>query len=259
MSGQKMRAVVAGLVVSAAAITTAGCADNRSSLFIRQVQAPDEADDGTCSYTADPGVEALAVGVMDLMFTTQYRAGLLVGNQLVTRGSTEKSAAETARVELRGAEVNIETGTGEVIRSYTVEASGFADASQGGTPGWGVVQAVLVDTAAAEQIRSKLAGGGVRSKGIARLVSVVKVFGRSLGGQDLESGEFRFPVEVCYGCLVTFPLEANDKTLGAPNCKGGAEAEQPKTSCQVGQDGPVDCRVCKVYVGSSNEALCEPL
>jgi hypothetical protein len=86
----------------------------------------------------------------------------------------------------------------------------------------------------------------------------VKVFGRTLGGMSVESGEWRFPINVCYGCLVVFPPEANDpKVMPQPNCGlsavTGTSVVHP---CIVGQDDTIDCRVCKETFPRG--ALCEP-
>ena len=46
-----------------------------------------------------------------------------------------------------------------------------------------------------------------------------KAFGMSLGGQDVESGEFQLPARICNGCLVDFST-GNDPTSTPvqPNC-----------------------------------------
>lgn len=236
------RGLTVSMVVGAIGVGASACADNESSIFIRQVLVPSSSD---CSYTADPGSTARLEGVMDLAFTRQYTAGLLIGNQLVERGSSDLLRAETSRFRAEGAEVEIETTAGDLLQSFTVPVSGFADPGSGTSPGWGVVSAVLIDS----ETGAGLASGftqGERSSVVGRVVVVARVFGRTIGGQEIESGEFRFPISVCYGCLVSFPPEATDPLQTRPNCANTGEgASNVDAPCAMGQDDPVDCRLCQ--------------
>ncbi len=233
------------MMVAAVGMSASACADNESSVFIRGVLKP---DDTKCSFVADPSTERLPVGSMDLAFTREYYAGLLVGNELVEKGSSDLLRTETSRFRIEGAEVELETSDGNFIRSFTMPVAGFADPAESSDPGWGVAYALLIDANAGNQMMNWFVEGE-RNLAIRRIVSVVKVFGKTLGGQEVESAEFRYPINVCYGCLVDFPLEANDSEspLGQPNCENlgrdlGSGIEVP---CRIGQDDLLDCRVCK--------------
>ena len=250
------RALGAGMLVGVVVVGASACADNESSIFIRQVVVPSSSD---CLYTADPGGTFMSHGTMDLAFAREYWAGLLIGNQLVQRGASENLRVETSRFRAEGAEVKIETTDGGLVQSFTVPVAGFADPGTGSTPGWGVVSAVLIDAGTGNALAANpVFEPGVRSDLVSRVIAVVKVFGRTLGGQDVESGEFRFPINICYGCLVSFPPEASDPaSLTQPNCLGVSESgggvESP---CLLGQDAPVDCRLCKSIGGGG---LCNPV
>jgi len=246
------RGLTLSVVAGAMAVGASACADNESSIFIRQVLVPSGSD---CTYSADPGGAALALGVMDLAFTREYWAGLLVGNQLVARGASDQLRTETARFRAEGAEVEIETTSGDLVQSFTVPVSGFADPSGGTEPGWGVVHAVLIDGTTGQSLAAGFAEGE-RSPVVGRVVVVVKVFGRTLGGREVESGEFRFPISVCYGCLVSFPPDATDPDLPTPNCANVGTGSSGEVPCYVGQDEPIDCRVCQAQGGPTG--LCLP-
>lgn len=251
------RASVLGLMAGVGGLLASACADNEQTIFIRQVQAPET----ECGYEADPSGTAVGIGVLDLALTTEYRGGLLVGNQLVPRANADRPAAETNRVRLTEAEVRVELTTGEEIGSFTVPGTGFIDPGTGSEPSYGMFLSTLVDSASAKVILDKLGGAsGTRSSTVGRIVTVVKVFGRTLGGKEVETGEYRFPIEVCYGCLISFPPDANDPTLAKqPNClkasETGSTLEEP---CLVGQDQAVDCRICKSRLGAAGATLCEP-
>jgi hypothetical protein len=263
MAGWITRLAVIGLVCSGSGAVAIGCRHNDESIFIRQVMVP-SAD---CSVTADPSGAFRGYGGLDLMLTGEYRAALLVGSQLVQRGSTENAKAESSRVTLYEAEVHITTPDGVELGAYTVPGNGFVDPASGSTPGWGLFETVLVDVSTSVAVLGKLcennAGcvGGVPSQRLSRvgrIVAEVQVFGRTLGGTEVETGKFRFPIETCFGCLITFPAEANDATVGPQqNCLSTATSTTATTSCYMGQDLPVDCRSCHARFGAAS-SLCEP-
>ncbi len=203
-----------------------GCADNESSLFVRQVQAVEAPD---CRVTADPGALFMPYGVLDVAIAGDngYQATLLVGNQLVQRGSSETVRTETARVALRGAIVRgVDADGVEVVPSFTVDGTGFVDPGTQSSPGYGLMATTLIPP------QSGLAAGWV--------TVWVKVFGRTLGGKDIESNELAYPINICSGCLVSFPAKAIDST-GTCVLGSGQDFQLP---CIPGQDGAVPCTFC---------------
>ena len=208
-----------------------GCADNESSLFVRAVlrlQAPE------CVAKADPSATVLLGGTLDVAFADTYRAALLVGNQLVRRGSRDQLRTETARISLRGAEVYIDTAGGDSIYSFSIDGTGFADPGSGDEPGYGVMFVPLIPPRASRQIE------------VGHVVTVrVKVYGRTLGGTEIESNELYFPIYVCSGCLVSFPLEADDPATPGYQCSADPEqAVGGDAPCWWGQDDAIVCTSC---------------
>lgn len=246
---------VAGSVLVAG--VAPGCADNESSLFIRQIQVPQASAGGGCKVDSSPTSTARMTGVLDVAIGSQYEAALLVGNQLVDRGSRNDLKTETSRIRLEGSEVYVTDSSGRQIAGpYTVPGTGFIDPASGANASYGVLHSVLVDSVAVAKLKSELSA---QPRGTVRRVTAhVRVFGRTLGGQEVDSGEWAFPLEVCYGCLVSYPPEANNQTLQPqPNCMNPAtdQSSLPEP-CNLGQDEPVDCRVCHKYASSSG--VCEP-
>ena len=43
-----------------------------------------------------------------------------------------------------------------------------------------------------------------------------RVFGTTLGGQEIESGDFDYPIFMCDGCLVRYPIDTNVAPPGDP-------------------------------------------
>src|SRR6185503_4113949 len=206
---------------------TGGCADNDSALFIRSVLAPSPDD---CKVTAQPDSEFLPFGIYDtaLAGNNSYFANLLVGNQLARQGDRDKVRTETARIALRGADVEVKTVDGAVITSFATDGAGFVDPGNGTEPGYGIMAAEL------------LPAGAVSAP--TRVNVSVRVVGETLGGVDIRSNELIFPINVCSGCLVSFPVDAIDDATG--RCIVG-EPDGP-APCLPGQDVRTDCRLCSL-------------
>ena len=213
------------LALAIAPVTLGGCEDNESALFVRSAL---KLEDGECLARAQPDATALAFGTLDLAFPTSYVASLLVGNQLARQGDRDKVRTETARVQLRGAVVSVRDESDSEIASFTSPGAGFVDPGNGNEPGYGIMFAELIPRGLITAPQ--------------RVTVSVRVFGETLGGRDIESSEFIYPISVCQGCLVSFPSDAIDAVTG--DCtKGEPPSETP---CNIGQDSPIDCRLCSL-------------
>jgi hypothetical protein len=242
------RALGIGLLMSVGGVSVVACtAENQSSVFIRQVLVP---SGGTCSVTADPGGDTESVGVMDVMLAQGYQAELLIGNQLVERGSAEQIRTETSRFVAERAEVKVVRAGGGSLGEYSMPVSGFADPGTASTPGWGVVSAVLVSGGAASTLRGELQQNNTPG----RLVASVRIVGHTLGGQEEKTGWYDFPVDYCYGCLLYFPPDADNPALDGVDCLAAGDTAQ-EMPCRIGQDEGVDCRACHA-AGLGD--ICEP-
>jgi hypothetical protein len=254
------REVAQKLFVAAAAgfalLGGAGCADSESMLFVRQAQARVASGATGCTVDSSPSSVFMTEGTLDLAFRTEYTAVLLVGNQLVARGNASQLRTETSRVEIEGAVVRLENGTNTVWGPFTVPGAGFIDPATGSNPSYGLTEAILVGSAFGNSLVAEPPSERYK---VRRFTSVVKVIGKTLGGTAVESGEWRFPLTICYGCLIAFPPEANDSKLSRPNCQLAAGTGTTVAApCALGQDDAVDCRVCKLSVRPQDIGLCEP-
>lgn len=237
---------VAAALTGATMFAGAGCADNESSLFIYGIktgQAPgcvvDNSITGTYVYT----------GIMDLAFRGSYTAHLLVGNQLVKRGSSDQVRTETSRIELHTAEVTVEDVQGATVSSYTVPISGIVTTGTGNDPGFGITDVLMLDPTVATKYLSTTA-----TSGQALVVSKVKLFGRTLGGTELASNLLEFPIELCFGCLVANPTVALDgNNVVVESCS--LTDEDPIAVCTVGQDYATALK-CPPKAGTLDEPDC---
>ena len=213
------------------ALGLGGCADNDSALFVRGVMVPGE----DCTVKADPNAAFFLRGTVDLAFTDSYVGALLVGNQLVRRGSKDQLRVETSRVALKGAEVTVLDDQENELANFTVPGTGFVDPGPSEDPGYGILGATLLPPG--------LTGGG------GLFIIDVKVFGTTLGGADLESVPLRYPIQTCTGCLISYPAIADDPAQPGYQCVQGEP--EGSSGCYLGQDSVVDCRSCQ------NNPICQ--
>jgi hypothetical protein len=171
----------------------------------------------------------VAQGIMDVRYSCSYSAILKLGNQLVRRGDDTKLQLETSRISVTAFDIEIMDAGGEPINNasgpaaFTFPTTGFVDPANTSQPGYGLAGALLVDGATAQS----LAGQG----GATIIVRVV-ARGRTLGGDDITSRPFDFPIQVCDGCLCAQP--SDDSCVNSVGT--------PMGTCYIPQDRPFDCR-----------------
>lgn len=216
-----------------------GCTDNNETLFVRQVPIPDPED--KCAVPIDPASPALFSGRMDASLGSTYKQYFLVGNQMVPRGDAVRLRPETSRVQFYEADVEI-FDTDVLIDRFTVPVSGFADHAAETTPSYGLIEVNPVLTSTT--VDGIIATHGVQG---AFVVARVTVHGVSLGGLDIQSGIYDFPIFVCgdrankVPCIgLSRPTSCDDDLI---------------LSCMRGQDVPHDCREVKQFMG--NDFVCQ--
>ncbi len=235
--GQAFTVVAVGVLVAA---FTPACAENDQSIFIRTALAPSaNRQNGGCIYTSDPTQAGLFSGLVDVAVRDSYESVLLVGNQLIGRGDAANTRAEPNRAHLNGAVIRVTDPNGGLIGEFTSLATGFVDPQLNNQPSFGPMNVIAIDAPTMAKIADGLAVGQTKL-----VVANVKAFGKTLGGVDLESGEYQFPIRVCNGCLLTF--EGSDPAFPgecrAPTTDTGGGSEQ--LPCFPGQDEVTPCWLC---------------
>lgn len=211
-------------------MASSACVTNESTLFIRGCMAVPR---DTCEVQASITGTFIGSGSIDGYFNAQgqYHCMALVENQMVKRGDSNTLRVETSRVSLYQAEVQVldtDPVNPTAYAKFTVPVSGFIDPGTGTDPGIGLADIIMVDYATLKS----LADTAVKSNTIQKVVASVVLHGRTLGGLELASKEFQFPIDICGGCKCAVPTDSG--------CIG---SDQPVTAdCLLGQDGPVDCR-----------------
>ncbi|HSO38734.1 MAG TPA: hypothetical protein VLT33_39665 [Labilithrix sp.] len=250
--GYVVSLLAAGTLVGSA---LPACATNDQTIFIHGVLAPSaNRQGGSCTYNSDPQQAFLFQPLVDIGLTDSYSAVLLVGNQLIPRGDPQANRAESNRVHINGGIVRVDNPDGTPIREFTSLSTGFNDPQNNNTPGYGPIGLVVLDAPTKDALLPS-----VQARGTSRTVLVtVKVFGTSLGGVDVESGEFQFPMQVCRGCLVLQDGYDSTSKTQPRNCDKPAELSSATSTtgpCYIGQDLAISCRNCR---GLRSPDICDP-
>ncbi|MDB4933385.1 MAG: hypothetical protein JWP87_357 [Labilithrix sp.] len=238
--GHVVSVFVVGLAVSA---VVPACATNDQTIFIRGALAPSQNRvNGICTYTNDATQPELFQARLDVGIADSYFAVLLVGNQLIPRTDPNNNRAESNRVHVTGAVVRVTEADGSLIREFTSPSTGFADPGNNGAAEYGVMGIVGLDAPTRDLILPSLPNRKVSKT----VIMNIKAFGQTLGGEDVESGEFQLPMQVCNGCLVDFSTGNDDTSMVQPNCsKPATQAAAANTvPCFTGQDEFVKCESC---------------
>jgi hypothetical protein len=228
------------------------CVHDDSTIFVHDALAPKFAQMGSiCTWTPDPMQAFVSSGVLDVALRQTYEGGFLVGNQMVPQVNSNQLQTETSFVTIQGAVVRVTDRRGVVVgMPFTRLTAATIPPSSGGVPGFAPIFVTVVDQLALQgspEVQQLMAGLG----GSVRLVSYVRFFGKTTGGQSVESNEFEFPVDVCSGCLVANYLPPNCVT-SSTNMQSG----QAQVPCIIGQDLPVDCSVvCGALQGCSTNSF----
>jgi hypothetical protein len=212
-----------------------GCETNDSTLFIVGVMDIKSTD---CTAQAESGARVLAGGVVDLTLRPSYTAALLVGSQLTQRGSREQTRTETAYLNIEGAEIELANADGTALdlgaveNPFSVFGTGLTPPAAGTDPGYGSVFVDLIPGS----VSGSLPNGVVLAR--------VRVYGTTLGRQEIESNQFTFPIQICRGCLIAYPA-TNTGAVGRVECTADGTAVEEINECMIGQDAFVPCSFCK--------------
>jgi hypothetical protein len=248
---------VSSLAVVVGALAPA-CAKNDETIFVRPVLAPaNNRVNGACQYTNDPGQPINPDPTLDVAIRDNYFAILLVGNQLTPQADLDNARAESNRVHINGGVVKVTNpdgsdivdGAGNVVGNFTSSATGMADPGSSATPGYGIIGLRVIDGPTAAALAATIGDQNlVRVEDTRTVLVNIKVFGKTLGGEDVESNDYQMPLTVCRGCLVTFPESSVDTAQPLPNClkpistaAGGGATQVP---CFPGQDEATSCQFC---------------
>ncbi|WP_433930958.1 hypothetical protein AB3662_42920 [Sorangium cellulosum] len=233
--GLLTRLCALALLTASGGLFASACADNESSLFIRQRMAVPAT--GECLVSCSPTEAASHGDAIDSAYAGSHIAKLLVGNQVVQRGDSDVLRTETSRVQLYEAEVRVSDMEGNPVNEgYVVPINGVVDPGTSSNAGYNCTDVLLIDGATMDDLRVQAA----ELRRDVEVLATVVIRGRTLGGQEVETAEWSYPVRVCFNCSRCVD------TIPPVCCSGAAveeceDLEELEQSCG-GTRGPQDCR-----------------
>lgn len=202
------------------ALMMGGCADNRTTLFIHHIYY---FEPGDCEISATLDDLQQASGVWNPSSPYPYIAGLIIANGLQPLGDNDTLRPETSRIQIEGAEVEVNgVNGGAALPAYTVPFSATIDPDDSEEPGLTAAYPVPLIPRGAP-----LADGNYSL--------TIRVFGKTLSGKVVESGDFFFPIEVAAGSGVFCGTE-DDATgyihpCGLPQDGGAVVCDPAECNC----------------------------
>ncbi len=235
--GQAIAVVALGVLSTA---VMPACAENDQSIFIRNMLGPAQnRQNNACVYSSDPTQLAISEGILDIGVADSYRAALLVGNQLIARGDGNNTRSESNRARLDGAVVRVTDPNGGTLGEFTSLGSGFVEPQLNNQPSFGPFFVTILDSSTIQKVAGQVTGEQGKL-----VIANIKVFGRTLGGVDLETGEFQYPIRLCNGCLVSF-ASGDDPATPGRDCNLKLESGGTNNlPCNPGQDEVTPCQTC---------------
>jgi hypothetical protein len=255
------------------AVGGGGCAENTTSFFIRQSQVPQGGGTGTCTVSTNPTDLARDQGTLDVAVRRSYSITPLYQSELLSSRDPMSARPETrglfvtrADVELRrnsdeGPLINLRDGSGQIPTNFSVTTSTFLPPGSTSGTGFAVGSLEIIPARIGDALAAQVCVLGPPPAGCSRpsivgsanqrIVAVVRPFGRTMGGLEVEGAPYVFPLTICCGCLLRFPGDADSMTRAGPDCLGGMGQTQ---ACNLGQDEPFDCRECAV----EGDPTCQP-
>jgi hypothetical protein len=230
------------LVAMAAASAFPACAHNDGSLFVHGVLYPPVPNGNQgCVYTADPTAAELPRGRVDAALTSAYAPEFLLGSSLIAQANAVTPQSETSTLTIQGVDVRVvDPVTNAQVIDVDVLTAGIVEAASGATPSYSAIAAEVMDETALSHFDPGVDSvtGEPNPPKLAEVY--VQFYGTTFGGEHIQSDEFLFPVDVCHGCLVSFPSTADV----AAYCKGAGSSLATSEPCVIGQDQSLDCQQC---------------
>lgn len=253
-----------------------GCQDRDFGLSIRQAQPLDVA---ACTFATDEN-EFQSAGIVDLALRNSYFIYPYIENNMLdiveVKGFDDTDGrVNTADVSLRTATIEyttLDTLSAQIQSPVVVPLSGTVGVAE-----FLIAGVEVLDSAVLSQLRNAdeflvIADDGsvepVRTS--VKIIARIRVAGETLDGKEVESNEFFFPIEVCNGCLISYPsnlLETRNGELTCPAVKLDADGMPilgPTATATCGpalgvDNGTVDCQTCQARaVNDFSRRLCQP-
>lgn len=197
--------------------------DSSAAIEVLELEGALAPRPGTCAHELDEGLTLHAQGVLDRSLASIYASAFVVRNDF------------DERVSLIRAEVSLTTTDGQpLFPPFRPTVTGIVDPN--GMRGLAFIS--LLPAAIVTQLP------------LGKVLANVSVNGVTSTGQTVTSAATAFPIEVCEGCLISYPESARDPESpeGEYLCKTGMAAAESlgptPLPCDLGIDRPAPCTAC---------------
>lgn len=238
------------------ALTNTNCVVNNKNTFVVLGNVFQE---GAECQLQSSTTELRTFGALDLSMAKEYQLFPVLSNrlpnQIAITGNVDTTVASND-IRVKRYRISLKSSGTAVEYSRTLEVNSNFIITAGSNI---TVQVLLVPPQVINELRQDAVFNGNPSE--VRQVRVelsarVKFYGETLAGWGIETDWFSYSILLCRGCLST----AEDlKTADGETCDGSPEGAQKKGGCSIGQDLPVDCRLCVQNANSeADKAFCVP-
>jgi hypothetical protein len=177
-----------------------GCVENEQTFFIEHVKKQPEGPD--CTVTA--GDAYIFRGGLDVFFDSPYIASVLVTNHIASRESYESGRAESSGIYIDYAESYVLVN-GELVGERAREPLEHYLEPESSKP----IAVTMIPYGALYDLQVELNCPplGIPTPTAFRpepALAVVRLFGHTAGGKEVQTQELSFPIEYCCGCLINW-------------------------------------------------------
>jgi hypothetical protein len=213
------------------------CVENSSSLVILQNQAPESG----CTASNTVSSEFISQGTLDLGaarygIDPQYYVWLVVANNL--NSTIESHGIELNNVEITEAHIDLSSAIGGLGAPLTSFANNtFVTIAPGET------RSVQINILPPNIAQALSVGDGQFVEAYAK----VQLIGER-GGTEIETNSIKFPLTICYGCLV--------ENIGPCDTATFPDTIAIGHTCNLSQDEKLHCCLDSNASGSDNPYRC---
>ena len=231
MAVRSFRSLALCMSALGALALTHGCVDDGVSLHVICPIVP--SFDGTsCTYDPD-ATTCVAEGALNVQLAKSYSTAFRIQSGLRPRARDVPPVSEPNGMQIRSAKIELRLPSGEVIEDFGTEGNPpkpvlnpFEVAASGYVPAGGMaaVQLLLLTQA---HVRALV--DSAMSPKFPEIVAAVKVKGRTNGQEDVESGEYIWPIRL----LGRSPHKADRLCVGdvADACPGQLGTDSFASTC----------------------------
>lgn len=183
-----MRCILIGIAVWSLLVLTA-CVEDEAPTFVVTNAIP--LDDDCVAKAGEEIVRSR--GRYDVFCASTYEVPFEVWTYMISRHDPEKPRSETNIAQFETAEVQLMTPDGAIIAGpFSTVVGGTVVPGDGNDPGKSVVRVDVIPAAAVSLLPSP--------DEIPLIVAEIQLFGKTTGDVEVETGTFRYPIELCDQC-----------------------------------------------------------